>query len=314
MADELERPGEDDERRDEGPHTPAPSIWPFAFAFGIALVLLGLVITSWLIVGIGGLLALVCAFRWIQEVTHEMRGKPAPAPPGAGAAGEDEGYEEAEGYPRNVFLEGATLGIGALIGGLVTLPVIGFALAPSFIDQGSEDVNLGPLDNFPENQWRITKFKSVTDEPEDVARRSAFIRYNGPAKDGQPSFTIISNRCVHLGCPVQPTGVTSKEVETVETKSGKVLLADTAPSGFACPCHGGAYDTEGNRIAGPPVHALDRYEYSIINGELVLGQVFTVGEVDGTGANATMTAYAHHDPGVHVDGPEQYFYPYVPGQ
>jgi menaquinol-cytochrome c reductase iron-sulfur subunit len=312
LADELERPGDDEGLKDEA-HAPPPTIWPFAFAFGIALVLLGLVITSWLIVAIGSLIALFFAFLWIREATREVRGQPAPPPPGPGTRDvvvEDEGPSR---YPRNVFLEGATLGIGAVIGGLVTLPVIGFALAPSFVDQGSEDVNLGPLDNFPENQWKVTKFKSVKDEPEDVSRRSAFIRYNGPAEDGQPSFTIISNRCVHLGCPVQPTGVTG-EAETVETDGGKVLLADTAPSGFACPCHGGAYDIEGNRVAGPPVHALDRYEYSIIDGNLVLGQVYTVGVVDGTGADVTIKAYPHHDPGEHVDGPEQYFYPYVPGQ
>ena len=31
------------------------------------------------------------------------------------------------------------------------------------------------------------------------------------------------------------------------------------PAGFGCPCHGGAYDTEGNRTAGPPVRSLDRF-------------------------------------------------------
>ena len=61
------------------------------------------------------------------------------------------------------------------------------------------------------------------------------------------------------------------------------MLTPTQPSGFGCPCHGGAYDTEGNRVAGPPVRALDRYEYSIIDGNLVLGQPYSVGEVDGDG-------------------------------
>ena len=42
-------------------------------------------------------------------------------------------------------------------------------------------------------------------------------------------------------------------------------------SGFGCPCHGGAYDSEGNRTAGPPVRALDRYEFSIKEGSLWLG-------------------------------------------
>ena len=39
-----------------------------------------------------------------------------------------------------------------------------------------------------------------------VSRRTAFVRNNGLARQGQPSFTIISNHCAHLGCPVQPNG------------------------------------------------------------------------------------------------------------
>ena len=31
----------------------------------------------------------------------------------------------------------------------------------------------------------------------------------------------------------------------------RVRLIPTQPAGFGCPCHGGAYDTEGNRTAGP---------------------------------------------------------------
>ena len=313
MADDLERPGDDHERH-EPEHAQIASIWPFAFAFAVALVLLGLVITSWIIVALGGALALVSAFLWIREATGSMHAAPAPPPPSAAgrktvAAEED----TAERYPRSVFLEGATLGIGAAIGAMVTLPAIGFALAPSFVDQESEPVNLGPLENFPENQWKIVKFRSEKDQPEDVASRSTFVRYNGAAEDGAASFTLISNRCVHLGCPVQPTGVT-KDPEKIEVDKETILMAETAPSGFACPCHGGAYDTEGNRVAGPPVRALDRYEYSIIDGNLVLGQLYSVAEVEGTGADATIVAYAHHDPGQHVDGLEQYFYPYVPGQ
>ena len=91
-----------------------------------------------------------------------------------------------------------------------------------------------------------------------------------------------------------------------------VELIPTQPSGYGCPCHGGAYDVEGNRVAGPPVRALDRYEYSIVEGSLVLGAVYSVAEVDGEGADAVIVKYSAADPGVHVDGPEQYLYPYVP--
>ena len=312
MADELERPGNDLERHDPSSHLPSPSIWPFLFAVGVALVLVALILSTWLVFAIGAALAVIFGFLWIRDATRDVRAAPAPGPVAARAADVEE-EEEDEGpprYPRSVFLEGATLGIGAAIGGIVTLPSVGFMILPAFLDQEYADVDLGPLDNFPSGQWVIAKFRSDPDEPQDVARRTAYVRNNGSNGD-TPSFTIISNRCVHLGCPVQPQGIVEDATE-VETEAGMVELANTAPSGFGCPCHGGAYDIEGNRTAGPPVRALDRYRFSIRDGRLALGEPYSVGEVEGEGADARIKAYDLVDPGQHVDGPEQFFYPYVP--
>ena len=317
MADELGRPGDEGEGHDPETHLPSPSISPFGFALGIALVLLGLIV-SWLIAAIGAVIAVVFGFLWIREATRDVRAEPAPAPgsrlrrvEAERRAAEEEQDDEVVRYPRSVFLEGATLGVGAAIGGIVTVPSLGFAVLPAFVGQTYDTVDLGPLENFPEGDWVVTKFRSVADEPEDVSRRTAYIRNNGE-KDGQPSFTIISSRCVHLGCPVQPQGLSDKEPKTVETETGNVELFGTAPSGFGCPCHGGAYDTEGNRTAGPPVRALDRYDYTVRGGRLQLGEPYSVGKVVGTGADAVMQAYTISDPGVHVDGLQQFFYPYVP--
>jgi Rieske Fe-S protein len=308
VADDLERPEETPEHEDAEAHLPSPTIWPFAFAGAVALILLGLIVNMWATV-IGVVLAVIFGFLWIRQVTHEVRGEPeqveAPAPEPAEAA-------EAEGpprYERSKFLEGATLGIGAAIGAIVTLPVLGFAVAPAFVGQDYPDVDLGPLDEYPEGQWQIATFTSAPIDG-SVSRRTAFVRNNG-LKDNVPSFSILSNRCVHLGCPTQPQGPPG-EPRKVETSALPVQLIPTQPSGYGCPCHGGAYDVEGNRTAGPPVRALDRYEYSIVEGSLVLGAVYTVSEVEGEGADAVIIKYSAADPGVHVDGPEQYFYPYVP--
>ncbi len=310
MADENDRPNGDDG------HFPGPSIWPFGFALGVAIALVGLIV-NWPAAAVGVLIAVVFGGLWIREATRELRAEPAPEPPAAAEAAaveeedEDEDEESEHHYTRNVFLAGATLGIGAAIGAVATLPAIGFAVIPAFVGQGSEDVNLGPLADYPENQWMVATFNSKADQPADVVSRTAYIRNNGEMGDGQPSVTILSNRCVHLGCPVQPTGLTQEQQE-VEVEGGKIKRAESAPSGFACPCHGGAYDLEGNRVAGPPVRALDRYEYSIVDGNLTLGQLFSVGEVTGTGADAEMIVYRHQDPGTHVDGLSQYMYPIIP--
>ena len=313
MADELERPGEEPERHDAEPHLPSPTILPFAFAAGVALVLVGLIINWWIAVA-GGVLALVFGFAWIREATKEVRAAPEPEPadrPEVSELAEDDEALEPERYPRSVFLELSTLGIGAAIGGLVTVPALGFMIAPAFVGQGDEEVDLGPLANFPEQQYVVAQFNSAKGEPQDVGRRAAFIRNNGQS-NGVPSFTIISNRCAHVGCPTQPQGLPGDE-KKITTSAGPVMITPVASvSGFQCPCHGGAYDAEGNRIAGPPVRALDRYQVLIRNGHLVLGKRYSVGHVDGTGAQAKISSYRRYDPGQHVDGLEQFLWPVTP--
>jgi hypothetical protein len=91
-----------------------------------------------------------------------------------------------------------------------------------------------------------------------------------------------------------------------------VKLDPVVPAGYGCPCHGGQYDTEGNRIAGPPVRALDRYAFEIDNGRLILLSTYSVSHVVGTGAQAKIYRYKEAGPGEHVDGPEQWFYPLQP--
>jgi Rieske Fe-S protein len=309
---------------EQRPHVPPPSLWPVGFAVGIAILLTGLVV-GWFIVVLGAVLAVSFGFLWIRDVTADMRGHvpeieperrevvaAAPVP----VATED----ELERFPRSKFLEATTLGIGGLITGIVTLPVAGVAVLPAFVDQGVDDIDVGALDDFPEGEWRIVKFFHKPDEGAvphrtgegEVARRTAFVRYNG-LLDGEPSFTIISNRCVHLGCPVQPGGPVDDDARQVEQSEVAVVeRTPTNPAAFSCPCHGGAYDTEGNRTAGPPVRALDRYRYAIKDGRLVLTGTYSVGKVEGVGKEAVIKAHDLAYPGNHVDGLERFLYPIQP--
>jgi hypothetical protein len=59
---------------------------------------------------------------------------------------------------------------------------------------------------------------------------------------------------------------------------------------------------------------MDRAEYSIKSGRLVLGPVYAVGSVSGAGANAKISRYPWSTPGTHVDGIEAWLYPIVPSQ
>jgi Rieske Fe-S protein len=308
----------------EKPHLPPPSLWPIGFAIGIACILTGLVV-SWIAAAVGAAIALVFGFLWIrdltsgvrtpvQEVEPEMRPRATGAAPPAAegeAALRPMSDEEVEAYPRSTFLAAATLGLGAVIGGIVTVPVLGFTVLPSFTNQRKQNVELGALEDFPEGKFVIATY---LEDPEvgEVTRRTMFVRYNGPL-DGQPSYTILFSRCVHLGCPVQPNGLVEEDQKKTVGEHN-VVLTPVQPSGFGCPCHGGQYDTEGNRTAGPPVRSLDRAEFSVRDGKLWLGEYYSVGNVEGTGANALIKRYDHTSPGVHVDGISAWLYPIeVPG-
>jgi Rieske Fe-S protein len=299
-------------------------------AVGIALVLIGIVVSPTIVVPLGVVILVVALVGWTRESGAPHAQVPdlepetrAPKPPGIPA---DEGADDAAPtsdeeletkFPRSVFLESATLGLGGVIGGLVTVPALGFAVLPAFTKQHHIRADIGPLSDFPENAWMIATF--MTDPTVgEVSRQTAYVRNNGAAPNGQPSFTILSNHCAHLGCPVQPAGlVDDKKTQTVKTGSGKdaqeVTLIPTSPSGFACPCHGGVYDTEGRRKAGPPVRSLDRFSFAIESrgGEqhLILEKPFSVGKVEGDGSAAKIWKYAQHNPGQPVDGIERFLYP-----
>jgi quinol---cytochrome c reductase iron-sulfur subunit, bacillus type len=291
------------------PHVPTPSLWPIGFAIGVACVLVGLVVSVPALI-VGALIALVFGFLWVRDLfaTHPVTSATEGMDEPRVATVADTGAS----VDRATFLSLATIGVNGLIGVGLTLPVLGFAVLPSFMGEGVEthNVDLGPISNFPEGEYVIATFLEAPEQGE-VSRRTAFIRNNGRTDDGTPSFTALYSRCVHLGCPVQPNGPidedAKKEVNGVELRP--VLAAS-----FGCPCHGGLYDSEGNRNAGPPVRSLDRFEFSIRDGNLILGRIFSVGTVEGTGAKARISKYYKAYPGVHVDGVERILYPFpTPG-
>jgi len=310
-----------DEMPDE-PHLPSPSLWPIGFAIGVAVLLVGLIIDPLWVSTIGGAIAIVFGILWARDATSELRGRPLSIPPEhrvPGAAAPDAAATEPalteHRFGRNKFLEGTTIGLGAVIGGMITVPIAGFAVLPGFLGQKRHKVDLGPASDYTDGQWYIATFMLDPSEGE-TSRRTAFVRSNGlvAVKGKQvPSFTIISNRCTHVGCPTEPNGpLFTYQTKNLERGGSPVRLIPVEPAGFGCPCHGGQYDTEGNRTAGPPVRALDRYDFEIDNGRVILLSTYSVAKVDGTGGQAKIHKYKEVGPGEHVDGPEQWFYPLNP--
>ena len=183
-----------------------------------------------------------------------------------------------------------------------------FKKGEGFVDV---DVDLGPLDTFTEGEWLITQF-NMRPEIGEVAGRTAYVRYNGEL-EGEPSFTILSNRCVHLGCPVQANGPTSPdEQRTYLAGLKKVTYTPVLPAGgFGCPCHGGQYDRgqPHRRPSGArarPLGLQDRERPATPDRRLQRQRGRRLG------ADANIGAYRLAQPGVHVDGISQVLYPFIP--
>lgn len=281
-----------------------PTLAPIAFAIGIGVLLAGLIVNPDVILPVGGAITLLAAVAWIRGGGSRTS-----------ASAEPESHEKAaevERFPRNRFLERATLGLGGLVAVGVALPAIGAAVLPALSRNKQRAVELGPIGAFPEGEFVIATF--LSDPPAgEVSRRAAFVRNNGFVGKS-PSFTIMSSRCTHVGCPTQPNGPIFVQREKFErTNVGEVKVVPALPAGgFGCPCHGSEFDTEGNRTAGPAPRALDRYQFSIRNGRLVLGPIYSVSHVDGAGGTARIHSYNRLGDGEPASGPESLLYPVDP--
>jgi Rieske Fe-S protein len=282
-------------------HEGGAGIAPLCFALGIAVLLVGLIVNPVVIAPLGGAITLAAGFVWVR------RGNATTGPPITPSV-ETTDRGSGERYSRSRLLERATLGLGGLVALSVALPAAGFAVLPSFLGQRRRPVDLGPIAAFPEGEFVFATFLADPQAGE-VSRRAIYVRNNG-LLGTVPSFTTMSSRCTHVGCPTQPNGpLFGQQRKTERTAGGEVALVPSRPSGFGCPCHGSQFDNEGNRTAGPAPRALDRYEYSIRNGRLVLGRLYSVSHVDGTGAQARIHSFALKGDGETATGPEAWLYP-----
>jgi hypothetical protein len=71
MADEVRVSEAEAEPAGEAVHLPGPSYLPVLTAFGLSIAVVGVVI-SWVLIAIGGLIALVSIIRWIRETRRDI--------------------------------------------------------------------------------------------------------------------------------------------------------------------------------------------------------------------------------------------------
>jgi Rieske Fe-S protein len=185
------------------------------------------------------------------------------------------------GSTRRGFLSVVTVGVGAAIGGAVAVPALGYTLSSAGTEATFTPVDLGPADRFAaESGFDPTPVPYVEDPTQPlVSGGLAYVHRTGhPNRDWlapDAMFVVFSNRCTHVGCPAQATGI-----------------------GFGCPCHGSQFDQEGARIAGPAVRPLDRFQWEIRrDGHLWLTQRWSVLIEDGK-----VSYFPVKSPGQPLDG------------
>ena len=167
------------------PHAPGPSLWPIGFAIGVACILVGLVL-SWIVAAIGVVLAVVFGILWAREVTRDVRDEvpaiepetrtvadQATAAAAPAAAGRRSPPIRARGSSRPRRSASAR-------------PSAWWSRCPCSASRSCRrsptsdetDVDLGPIENFPEGTFVIATYLSQAAQGE-VSRRTSFVRNNG---------------------------------------------------------------------------------------------------------------------------------------
>jgi Rieske Fe-S protein len=143
----------------------------------------------------------------------------------------------------------------AVVGVAVAVPVVKYLLSPVKPDNAYKSwVSLGTVDTFPVGETRLAKFTNPVNREWDgeTDRVACWVR-----RITESDFQVFAINCAHLGCPVRWFPQSQL---------------------FMCPCHGGAYYSDGSRASGPPERGLFTYDVKIVKGEIQIdaGQLPTL--------------------------------------
>jgi menaquinol-cytochrome c reductase iron-sulfur subunit len=160
---------------------------------------------------------------------------------------------------RRTFFQWLTHGLSSVAAVVLGVPLIGY-----FVGVRKREVRwvtLGEANRFPVDETRLKTFDNPLRQPWDgmTALTGVYVRNLGADGQGKPRFLVFAVNCAHLGCPV-----------SWFPQSGL----------FMCPCHGGAYYSDGSRASGPPERGLFEYRYKLEQRNLFIH----AGEMPTTGA------------------------------
>ena len=144
---------------------------------------------------------------------------------------------------RNVLIL-LVCGGSAAAASVVGIPALIYAVAPGGSGRRLGDWrDIGPLEEFSVGEIEDAVVQPAAEAAAVQSIRAGVYVWRRTADD----VVVFSRSCTDLGCPV---------------------TFDRGSHCFLCPCHGGIFDQQGNRMAGPPDRPLYRYEYRVRDGIL----------------------------------------------
>ncbi len=150
---------------------------------------------------------------------------------------------------RRKFLGRIIAGISGVIGVAVASPLIGYFLSPAWKKSSSQFTPIARVSDIPAGQPTFVTYEEREKDGWYISTLSkgAWV----VNKDGK-EFIVYDPRCTHLNCP---------------------YYWDKQNNRFQCPCHDGRFDIDGNVIGGPPPRPLDRLEFRIEEGTILVGGI-----------------------------------------
>lgn len=163
------------------------------------------------------------------------------------AASEGQGPSASVGNTSRRSFLGVLLAVGsALVGALLAVPVLRFALFP--LIRRTTDVKLSPLGpvsdfaSLSEPEMRTIDIEQIDGWRKAVSQKAVYV-----TKDRSGKLLVLTSICPHLGC-------------TVPWKKER--------NQFVCPCHGGTFLPDGTRVSGPSLRGMDALDISVQDGQL----------------------------------------------
>ncbi len=166
--------------------------------------------------------------------------------PGQDGVNDMASEEDNKQITRRRFLGYVIGGISGIIGAAIATPLIGYFLSPAWKKSNPLLTPIAEVSNIPIGEPTYITYEQRLRDGWYITTlsRGAWV-----VNKGQNDINVFDPHCTHLNCP---------------------YYWDKEKQIFQCPCHGGEFDINGNVLAGPPPRPLDRLEFDIEKGTIVV--------------------------------------------